>query len=163
MYSQVGQDVFVLEIFGGLRNGFLLDSGASNGVRVNNTPLLEDAFGWKGICIEINEGSFAELVRNRRCLCLTCCLYDREGNVDFLEQADVLDGILDEYHPQALASRQDEIPRSRGRFGKTGDGSQSRAHRAFRAARLRGAARDRLLEPGHRGLRASDLEELAIR
>ena len=100
--SQCGQDLFVLEVFGGMRGGFFLDSGAADGVSVSNTFLLETSFGWKGICVEPNDKFFAALVRNRRCCCLNCCLYDREGDVDFLENAKGLGGILDEYHPTHL-------------------------------------------------------------
>ena len=81
----------------GLRGGFFLDSGASNGLSGSNTGLLESAFGWTGICVEPNAAFFAELVRNRRCICLNCCLYDREGTVDFLEAAGVYGGIVAEY------------------------------------------------------------------
>jgi len=101
MSSQLGQDYFVLEVLGGMRNGFFLDSGAADGVIASNTLLLESSFGWQGICIEPNESFFAELVRNRRCHCVNCCLYDREATVEFLE-ANTLGGILDEYHPAHL-------------------------------------------------------------
>jgi hypothetical protein len=76
----------VLEVLHFIRDGFFLDSGAADGVRFNNTWLLE-AVGWNGICIEPNDKFFAALRRNRRCYCLNCCLYDREGKVDFLESA----------------------------------------------------------------------------
>jgi len=102
MVSQCGQDLFVLEVLGGMRDGFFLDSGAADGIRASNTQLLEASFGWKGICIEPNDSLFAALVRNRRCYCLNCCLYDREGNIDFLESASMLGGILNEYHPAHL-------------------------------------------------------------
>lgn len=41
MSSQYGQDRFVLRVLGRLREGFFLDSGASNGVSSRNTLLLE--------------------------------------------------------------------------------------------------------------------------
>jgi hypothetical protein len=100
--SQHGQDHFVLEMLNGLRGGFFLDSGASNGVRSSNTHLLEYAFGWTGICVEPNDLFYAELARNRRCRLLNCCLYDCDGEVEFLEQADTMGGILDEYDPAQL-------------------------------------------------------------
>jgi hypothetical protein len=59
--SQYGQDLFVVEALGGQRDGFFLDSGASNGVHFNNTLLLEESFGWRGICIEPNDSFFSEL------------------------------------------------------------------------------------------------------
>jgi FkbM family methyltransferase len=102
MPSQYGQDLFVLEVLGGMREGFFLDSGASDGVSASNTQLLEASFDWKGICVEPNTAFFTALVRNRHCDCLNCCLYERDGEVDFVEQANTLGGILDEYHPGLL-------------------------------------------------------------
>ena len=85
-----------------MKGGFFLDSGASDGVRVSNTWLLEMSFGWKGICVEPNAAAFRKLVRNRRCCCINSCLYDRERTVDFVEEAGVLGGILEEYDPAHL-------------------------------------------------------------
>src|SRR5690349_12765331 len=99
MASQYGQDLLVLELLGGMRGGFFLDSGAADGVSSSNTLLLEQSYGWKGICVEPNSTLFTQLVRNRRCTCVNCCLYDREGTVEFLEAATMLGGILAEYHP----------------------------------------------------------------
>jgi len=101
-FSYQGQDLFVLEILGGMRGGYFLDSGASNGVRGSNTCLLESSFGWKGVCVEPNEEAYRELVLNRTCICLQYCLYDREGPVDFLEAAGVYGGIVQEYNPAHL-------------------------------------------------------------
>lgn len=101
-HSYQGQDLFVLEILGGMRAGYFLDAGASNGLQGSNTRLLESSFGWKGICVEPNAAMFRELVRNRSCICLHCCLYDREGSVDFLEAAGVYGGIMQEYDPGHL-------------------------------------------------------------
>lgn len=102
-YSYQGQDRFVLEVLGHPRGGFFLDSGASNGVRGSNTRLLEEAYGWSGICVEPNDELFAELVRNRRCHCVHACLFDRDAQVDFLEAGGVYGGILDTYAPEHLA------------------------------------------------------------
>jgi len=102
MPLQTKQDRFVLQLLAGMREGFFLDSGAADGVTESNTFLLEASFDWKGICVEPNEVFFASLVQNRRSRCVNCCLYDREGRVDFLEDANVIGGILDEYHPSHL-------------------------------------------------------------
>jgi FkbM family methyltransferase len=101
MFSQLGQDLFVLDLLGGMRGGFFVDSGASDGIRSSNTRLLETAFGWKGICIEPDDTFFAALVRNRAANCVNCCLYSRNGVVEFVE-ANTLGGILTEYHPDHL-------------------------------------------------------------
>jgi FkbM family methyltransferase len=85
-----------------MRNGFFLDSGAADGVRASNTLLLEREFGWRGICVEPNDRMYASLIRNRRCHSVNCCLYDKEGHVEFLEAANELGGIMNEYHPDHL-------------------------------------------------------------
>jgi FkbM family methyltransferase len=102
-----GQDLFVIEMLRGKTGGWFLDSGASNGVRGSNTWLLENAFGWTGLCIEPNREMFTELLMNRRGPCASCCLYDREGEVDFLEAAGVLGGIMDTYDPSLLNQARD--------------------------------------------------------
>jgi FkbM family methyltransferase len=101
-HSYQGQDLFVVEALDGLRGGFFLDSGASDGVSGSNSLLLESQFGWRGICVEPNTDSFARLVRARSCACVNCCLYDRPGEVSFFEAAGVLGGIVDEYDPGLL-------------------------------------------------------------
>lgn len=93
--------MFVLEALGGLHGGFFLDSGASDGVRVSNTLLLERCYGWTGICVEPNSDFYAALVRNRRAICLNCCIYDRDAAVDYLE-AGTLGGILETCDPRHL-------------------------------------------------------------
>jgi hypothetical protein len=106
MSSQYGQDRFALTVLGEKRGGFFLDSGASDGVTVSNTLLLERDYGWRGICIEPNNGFFAQLERNRQCLCLNCCLYDSDTVVDFIE-AHTLGGVLGDYDPSLLQAVND--------------------------------------------------------
>ncbi|HEX8096216.1 FkbM family methyltransferase [Jatrophihabitans sp.] len=101
-HSYQGQDRFVLAACGGQRGGFFLDSGASDGLHGSNTRTLEVEYGWTGICIEPNTELHARLVSNRNCICLDCCLYDREGDVEFFEAAQVYGGIVDEYDPGHL-------------------------------------------------------------
>jgi len=48
-YSQVYQDMFVLSMLDGKKNGTYLEIGASDPIVDNNTYLLETEFGWKGI------------------------------------------------------------------------------------------------------------------
>jgi hypothetical protein len=52
MYSQAGQDKFVLDRIGA--NGTYLEIGASHPVHINNTYLLE-LNGWTGISIDIED------------------------------------------------------------------------------------------------------------
>ena len=51
-YSQAGQDLFALEIFG--KKGTYIDVGAGEPIKGNNTYLLEVKNEWKGFCVEYN-------------------------------------------------------------------------------------------------------------
>lgn len=102
MPSQLGQDRFVLEVLDGLRGGYFLDSGAADGLRSSNTLLLERDYGWRGLCVEPDERFFADLVRNRAATCVNCCLFDREGEAEFLS-AGTLGGLMETYQPEHLA------------------------------------------------------------
>jgi hypothetical protein len=101
-YSYQGQDLFVLDACNFQTGGYFLDSGASTGVVGSNTKLLEAEYGWTGICVEPNELMYEQLARNRSCICLNVCLYDRDGWVDFFEVAEVYGGVLDDYAPAHL-------------------------------------------------------------
>jgi len=102
-YSYQGQDLFVMDVLDGQVGGFFLDSGASNGHKGSNTWLLESQYGWRGVCVEPNAETFRQLKANRSCVCLDCCLYDRDGAVNFLEAAGVYGGIIDEYDARHLS------------------------------------------------------------
>jgi GR25 family glycosyltransferase involved in LPS biosynthesis len=67
-YSQAYQDMFVLAILNGKRNGTYLEIGAQEPFYQNNSALLETQFDWKGISIEIREDlckMFAEQRKNQ--------------------------------------------------------------------------------------------------
>ncbi|MES2019406.1 MAG: FkbM family methyltransferase [Pseudomonadota bacterium] len=102
-FSYQGQDSFVMDVLQGKTGGFFLDSGASNGRKGSNTWLMESQFGWRGICVEPNAAFFQQLCAQRACICLNCCLFDRDGPVDFLEAAGVYGGIIDQYDAHHLS------------------------------------------------------------
>lgn len=51
-YSQAYQDMFVLSILNGKKNGTFLEIGSNCPHKHNNTYLLESVFGWTGCAIE---------------------------------------------------------------------------------------------------------------
>ena len=51
-YSEVFQDVFVLQCLDGKKEGTYLEIGAAGPVSGNNTYLLEKEFGWTGLSID---------------------------------------------------------------------------------------------------------------
>ena len=66
--SQLGQDLWVLEKTNYKRNGYFVEFGATDGVLLSNTWLLEKEFGWQGICAEPNPKFYSKLKQNRQCL-----------------------------------------------------------------------------------------------
>lgn len=70
-YSQAFQDMFVLSMLDGKRNGFYVEVGGDHPSTINNTYLLETEFDWKGISFEIREESvnFYNESRKNKCLC----------------------------------------------------------------------------------------------
>jgi len=67
-YSQLSQDLGVLQILGNKRNGFFVEAGAMDGLHLSNTLLLEREYGWTGICCEPNKNLYEKLQNNRNCL-----------------------------------------------------------------------------------------------
>jgi len=67
-FSQLGQDLWVLEKTGYKRGGYFVEFGATDGVLLSNTWLLEKELGWQGICAEPNLRFFEQLKKNRKCV-----------------------------------------------------------------------------------------------
>jgi hypothetical protein len=70
-YSQSGQDLFVLMITNGKKNGVFLDIGAHHPTFISNTYLLEKEFGWAGTLIELDD-EFCKLCKDQRSSKLIC-------------------------------------------------------------------------------------------
>ncbi len=83
--SQLGQDLWVIERTGGQRGGYFVEFGATDGVRLSNTYLLEQALHWRGLCVEPNPRFFELLRRNRGCSVSNACIGPHSGEwVDFV-------------------------------------------------------------------------------
>lgn len=83
--SQLGQDLWVLEKTGYKRGGFFVEFGATDGVLLNNSYLLEREFGWRGICAEPNPKFFQQLQKNRTCISSDACIAGETGvEVEFI-------------------------------------------------------------------------------
>ena len=63
--SQLRQDLFVLSELGFKENGFFVEFGATNGVDLSNTYILETKFKWNGILAEPAKIWHSALVQNR--------------------------------------------------------------------------------------------------
>jgi FkbM family methyltransferase len=83
--SQLGQDLWVLEKSAYKRKGFFVEFGATDGVLLSNTYLLETEFAWTGLCAEPNPKMFAQLRHNRQCVVSDACIAGESGEeVDFV-------------------------------------------------------------------------------
>jgi hypothetical protein len=51
-YGQANQDKFVLNVLKEKRNGYFLEIGSNDPIKINNTYLLESKYDWKGIMVE---------------------------------------------------------------------------------------------------------------
>jgi FkbM family methyltransferase len=61
-------DRWVIEdVYAGMRGGYFVECGATNGIRASGTCVLEKHYGWDGICVEANDAQYPALVRNRSC------------------------------------------------------------------------------------------------
>jgi FkbM family methyltransferase len=114
--SQLGQDKIVDGYLRGKRHGVFVDIGAYDGVTFSNTLMLERDRGWTGVCIEPLPDVFAELRKNRGCICVQACMGNREEPaVEFLAVQSgaawtrMLSGVLSEYDPRHLARVDTEI------------------------------------------------------
>lgn len=56
-YSQLLQDMWVLAVTNGKREGTFVEIGADAAKFINNSYLLESEFGWRGISVDINPAS----------------------------------------------------------------------------------------------------------
>ena len=88
-FSQIGQDLFVLHVLDEKRYGYFVEFGATDGVSLSNTCLLERQFGWRGICAEPSQQWHRALRANRTCVIDTRCVWSRSGeSVGFSEYDD---------------------------------------------------------------------------
>ena len=100
----MGQDVFIYEnYFPGCNDGFFVDIGAAEGISRSNSYFFEKELGWKGLCVEAQEHSYNQLVKNRDCTCVLACMSDIEEEVEFMtfkNGGDAVGGIIKYYAPE---------------------------------------------------------------
>jgi FkbM family methyltransferase len=86
--AQLGQDLFVLSELSLKRDGFFVEFGATNGVDLSNTVLLEKEFGWSGILAEPAKCWHGELKNNRTCHIETRCVWSSSGSLLTFSEAE---------------------------------------------------------------------------
>ena len=92
--SQLGQDLWVLEKLNWKQGGFFVEFGATDGVLLSNTWLLEKSFQWEGICAEPNPMFFEKLQKNRNCHLSPACVHSISGEKMQFVLADVYGGLV---------------------------------------------------------------------
>lgn len=84
--AQLQQDLFVLMFLNFKQNGYFVEFGATDGVSLSNTWLLENEFNWKGILAEPANFWHNSLLQNRNCLIEKRCVWTKTGeNLQFRE------------------------------------------------------------------------------
>lgn len=91
--SQLGQELWVLEQLKYKSGGYFVEFGATDGVLLSNTYILETEFGWSGICAEPNPLFFEELKKNRNCKVVDACIAGKSGETVEFILADVFGGM----------------------------------------------------------------------
>jgi FkbM family methyltransferase len=74
---------FVVLLFEGREGGSFVDVGANDGITWSNTLVLEEGYGWNGLCIEPHPEAFEKLDTNRQSECLNMGVSDVDEELEF--------------------------------------------------------------------------------
>jgi len=77
--SQLGQDLLALSVNGLKRNGYFVEFGATDGIKLSNTHLLEKHFNWNGILAEPSKEYWQDLNVNRSAALDSRCDWNESG------------------------------------------------------------------------------------
>lgn len=96
--SQLQQDLFVLSELDFKERGYFVEFGATNGVDLSNTWILEKDFGWRGILAEPARCWHDELAINRVAHVETRCVWrDSTSTLQFNETRDAVLSTVQEF------------------------------------------------------------------
>ena len=107
-YSQLGQDLLVSWLLDEKQNGYFVEFGATNGIKLSNTYLLEKRYNWNGILCEPAVVYHNELYNNRTVNIDTDCVYTNTGSkIEFLDTdmdglATILSYANDDMHSRSI-------------------------------------------------------------
>ncbi|MEL7469853.1 MAG: FkbM family methyltransferase [Pseudomonadota bacterium] len=77
--GQLFQDLWALYELDGKEGGYFVEFGATNGITMSNSHVLEHQYGWTGIVAEPNPEYHERLARERGCHISHKCVYSRSG------------------------------------------------------------------------------------
>lgn len=78
-YGQLKQDLMALVLSGCKRDGYFVEFGATNGVKLSNSFMLERDYEWKGIVAEPAVDWHPRLSRDRTCIIDFRCVWKATG------------------------------------------------------------------------------------
>ena len=85
-HAQLFPDLLAVFLLKGKRDGYFVEFGATNGIDLSNTYVLEHHFGWQGLLAEPAKGWHAALKTNRKAAIDTRCVWSQSGaQLDFKE------------------------------------------------------------------------------
>lgn len=87
--AQNRQDVFALACAAFKTGGFFVEFGATNGIDLSNTFLLESEFAWTGILAEPAKSWHDDLIKNRKCHVDFGCVWTRSNETIKFVEADI--------------------------------------------------------------------------
>lgn len=84
--GQLYQDLFVLDHLSWKKNGYFVEFGATDGINLSNTYILEKIFNWNGVLAEPGQNWHQSLEKNRSCKISKECVWTTSGEeIQFLE------------------------------------------------------------------------------
>ena len=86
-YAQLFQDMFVLWYLDFKRDGYFVEFGATDGIEISNTYLLEKDYGWNGIVAEPAKVWHEKLSNNRKCHIDTNCVWHSSNQFITFDEA----------------------------------------------------------------------------
>lgn len=101
--AQLQQDIVCLMILNFKENGFFVEFGATDGVKLSNSFLLENDFKWKGILAEPGRNWHEKLKSNRKSIIETRCVYTHTG--EFLAFNETNIGELSTIHKYSFKDK----------------------------------------------------------
>jgi len=114
--GQLFQDLWALYELDGKEGGYFVEFGATNGITMSNSHVLEHQYGWQGIVAEPNPEYHERLGRERNCNISHKCVYSRSGEtMNFLCTEKAMFSRLEAINPEdhneeAMRSNHKEVP-----------------------------------------------------
>jgi FkbM family methyltransferase len=109
-HSQLRQDLFVLNELNYKNNGFFVEFGATDGVHLSNTWLLEKKFKWSGILAEPAKIYHNKLEKNRKCFIEKKLIWKKSGlKLIFNETLEPEFSTINEYSKSDFHHREEGV------------------------------------------------------